>query len=327
MSKILFLGDPHLKINNFQQSVAFLKWVDTVVEKYKPDIVCNLGDTFDSHAVVRSEISSEFKAHVKRVTLYCDYWHVLGNHEMFKPHDATYHALQAFDLPKFTVFDKRADIGDITIVPYVTNYEDFPLDTNKICITHNTFIGTDYGFKIENTGIDAGKVSADIIISGHIHKRQSFGKVVYPGTPFAHNANDVDEIKGLLLFDTKTFEQEFIESPFPMWKNVEFVVSSDNPLSNLNEILKKVLNSKDKFILKITGPKVELSAYLKTKEYLSIIKDAHVLPKLIANDKVKQKVSIKATSISDIMHEYVDKVYDGNIDKQLILQKIDKLLK
>lgn len=328
--KILFIGDPHLKINNFQQCVDVLKWINSVAHKYQPDVVCNLGDTFDTHGVVRSELLKEFKNHVESITKWSglQYWYVLGNHDQYKPKDNKYHALQAFNISGFRLFDKVEQMGDdITIVPYVQEYEDFPLNTKKICITHNTFIGTDYGFKIENAGIDADKVSANVIISGHIHKRQSFGKVIYPGTPFAHNANDVDEIKGLLLFDTETFEQQFIESPFPKWTNIVFEVSSGNQFSDLNKILKNTLNDKDKFILKITGPKVELSAYLKSKEYLTITKDKNVLPKLIANDKVKQKVSIKATSMSDIMNEYVDKVYDGNIDKQLILQKIEKLLK
>lgn len=326
--KILNIGDPHLKINNFQQCVDVLKWIETIVAELKPDVVINLGDTFDTHAVVRSELLKEFKDHVERiVALQCEYWYVLGNHDQYKPKDSKYHALQMFNIERFRLFDKVEHVDDdITIVPYVQEFEDFPLDTKKICITHNTFIGADYGFKREDAGIDAAKVAADIIISGHIHKRQKFGKVIYPGTPFAHNANDVDEVKGLLLFDTVTFEEQFIESPFPKWRSIEFVATAENPLSNLTEQLKTSLTDNDKFIVKVHGPKVELTAYFKSKEYLAAVKGKNVLPKPIPNDKTKQKVSIKATSMRDIMGEYVDKVYDGGIDKQLILQQIDRIL-
>jgi hypothetical protein len=31
MSRILFIGDPHLKITNFEQSIAFLKWIEETV--------------------------------------------------------------------------------------------------------------------------------------------------------------------------------------------------------------------------------------------------------------------------------------------------------
>lgn len=328
MSKILLIGDPHLKINNFQQSVELLRWIEQIVAEYNPDIVCNLGDCFDTHAVVRSELMKEFKDHVLTVTKTCEYWYVLGNHDQFRPKDAKYHALQPFNIDRLTVFDETTHIDDLntTVVPYVQDFEDFPLQTRKICITHNTFIGADYGFKREDAGVNADKVSADVIISGHIHKRQTFGKVIYPGTPYAHNANDVDETKGLLLFDSETLEQKFIESPFPKWRNLEFTVSADNSFANLNDMLKQELNEKDKFILKVTGPKIELTAYFKSKPYLALVKGKNVMPKPIAIDKTKQKVSIKATSMRDIMGEYVEKVYDGSIDKQLILQKIDKLL-
>jgi DNA repair exonuclease SbcCD nuclease subunit len=327
--RILFIGDPHLKINTFQQSIDLLRWIEQISLREKPDVVCNLGDTFDTHGVVRSELLKEFRDHVENITFNTgiEYWYVLGNHDQFKPKDSKYHALQTFDICNFKVFDTVQNVGDdITIVPYVQEFEDFPLNTKSICITHNTFIGADYGFKREDAGVNADKVSADIIISGHIHKRQTFGKVTYPGTPYSYNANDVDEVKGLLLFDTETFEQRFIESPFPKWASLEFTVTSDNPISNFNEVLKQNLNDKDKFILKVHGPKVELTAYFKSKEYLTIVKGKSILPKPIPNDKTKVKVSIKATSIHDIMNEYVDKVYDGSLDKQLILQKIDKVL-
>lgn len=321
MSKILFIGDPHLRMNDFEQSIKFLRWTEEQVEIHNPDIICNLGDTFHDHAVLRSELLKEFQDHI--INCKKEYWYVLGNHDQYKPKDSKYHALQIFNIPNFRVFDKITEVPEhkITVVPYVQEFKDFPLNTQSICITHNTFIGADYGFKREDCGVNADKISADIIISGHIHKRQSFGKVVYPGTPYAHNASDVDQTKGLLLFDTSTFEQIFIESPFPKWRGLEFEVAHDNPLTNLHELLKAELNEQDKWIIKVSGPKIELTAYFKSKQYLKLIKNKKVVSKAIPTDKAKQKVQIKATSIENIMSEYIDKVYDGGIDKQLILQK------
>jgi len=326
MSKILFIGDLHLKINNFEQCINVLKWIEEMVDVHKPDIVCNLGDTFDTHAVVRSELLKEFKDHVSRITPKCPYWYVLGNHCQYKPKDAKYHALQCFNIPNFHVFDKTTELEGITIVPYVAKFEDFPLQTQSICITHNTFIGADYGFKREDCGVNADKVSADIIISGHIHRRQSFGKVTYPGTPFANSANDVDQSKGILLFNTENFEQLFIESPFTRWRGLEFEVTATNTIQNLHELLKIELNSVDKWIIKASGPKIELAAYFKSEIFLDLIKGKKVVTKAIPTDKNKQKVQIKATSIEDIMSEYVNKVYDGGLDKQLILHKINDII-
>lgn len=330
MAKMLFIGDPHLRINDFQQSVALLRWIESVVIEHKPDVVCNLGDTFHNHAVLRSEIMKEFRDHISNINdNNATYWYVLGNHDQYKPKDNKYHALQSFDQHEgFVVFDKpRTDILDVTIVPYVQDFADFPLDTNRICITHNTFIGADYGFRREDCGIDASRVAADIIISGHIHKRQTFGKVIYPGTPVAHNATDVDEVKGLLLFDTTTFEQLFIQAPFPIWRSIQLEVGQEFSIEDLHTTLKNTLDTTNKWILKISGPKSELTPYLKSSKYNNLISNKNVIVKsnLIDSDK-QNRIKIEATSPSKIVSDYVDKVYSGALDKQLIIRKAQEII-
>ena len=207
-------------------------------------------------------------------------------------------------------------------------FADFPHNTLPIVLTHNTFIGADYGFKREDCGIDADKISAEIIISGHIHKRQSFGKVHYPGTPFAHNATDVEQTKGLLLFDTKTYEQKFIESPFPKWRSIEFEVDQHRPTTALHTLLEQTLDGTNKWIVKVSGPKVELAAYFKSKKYLKLIEGKDVVSKSVPTDSEKQnRVKIKASSIEDIVSEYIDKVYSGGEDKSLIVKRAHEIIK
>lgn len=330
--KILFIGDPHLRVNDFEQGIEFLKWVEEVALLHKPDVVCNLGDTFHNHAVLRSELMTEFRNHVNNIVA-CGskYWYVLGNHDQYKPKDNKYHALQTFEgLQGLTIFDTITGLPkhNITVVPYVQKYEDFPLSATGLLITHNTFIGADYGFKREDCGINADKSNADLIISGHIHKRQQFGKVIYPGTPYAHNATDVDQTKGLLLFDTTNFEQTFIESPFPKWKSLEFEISPELNIAGLHAALSKMLNSIDKWILKVTGPKAELSAYFKSKQYFKLIDGKNVIVKTNPTDAEKQnRVQIKSSGPADIIDEYVRKVYSGGADKLLIIHKAQEIIK
>lgn len=328
MAKILFIGDPHLRISHFEQAVAFLRWTEEMVQLHKPDIVCNLGDTFHDHAVLRSEIVKEFNDHVDNVAI--PYWYVLGNHDQYKPKDSKYHALQVFNNPNLRVFDKITELPEhnITVVPYVTKFEDFPTQTKSICITHNTFIGADYGFKREDCGVNADKVIADVIISGHIHKRQNFGNVIYPGTPYAHNATDVDQTKGLLLFDTASYEQTFLESPFPKWRSLEFEIDQLNNIATLHTTLEQTLDSINKWILKVTGPKAELSAYFKSKKYFKLIDGKNVIVKTNPTDSEKAtRVQIKSSGVNEIIDEYVKKVYSGGADKSLIIHKAQEIIK
>lgn len=327
MSKILLIGDPHLKISNLQTAKKFLDWVADVVDQIRPDKVVNLGDTFDTHSVLRSELLAEFKKHVLRITAYCEYIYVLGNHDMFKPNDSTYHALQPFmdEYGNFTVIDKmvhRDDLG-ITFVPYLPNHDLFPSETLSICITHQTFLGCDFGGYKPESGIDPDNVSADLIISGHIHKKQSFGKVVYPGSPYAQSMKDINQIKGLMVLDTKTFKTSFIQTPLPSWRSLEIDVSNiDDTISTVKDLINPI----DNWVVVFTGPRKEISALLDSKEWKSLCNKVHISTrtKYIDSNRVQQ-VKINSYTVTDIAAEYIDKVYSGGLDKALIKKTMRQL--
>lgn len=319
--KIVFSGDPHLKITKFELSLAFLKWINQVIIEQQPDWFVNLGDTFDTHAVTRSEIMSEFRAHLDFVmaNTNASYIYVLGNHDTYKPNDRKYHALQTMVglYPgRFIVVDKRMDIGNITLVPYMHNHQEFPKDTKEILIAHQTFVGADYGYMRPEVGVDAGLVSAELIISGHIHKRQNFGKVYYPGTPFAADAKDMDQIKGVMVLETDTYEQVFITSPFSHWRQLSFILSPEVTIGDVHEEILAKINERDHWTIGIKGTKSEILGYLNSSKYRDAVAGCDIKPKHEFIDTDKRKVKIESLSMETIFTEFIDKVYSGNLPKQ-----------
>jgi DNA repair exonuclease SbcCD nuclease subunit len=246
------------------------------------------------------------------------YVYVLGNHDMSKPSDAKYHALRSMvglHPGRFIIVDKRMDIGNITLVPYMHNHQDFPKDTKEIVIAHQTFVGADYGYTRPEVGVDAGLVSAELIISGHIHKRQNFGKVYYPGTPFAADAKDMDQIKGVMVLDTDTYNQVFIPSPFPLWRHLAFTLSPEVTIADVHTGLVTALNNKDHWVLDLTGTKSEIMGYLNSNKYRDAVEGCDIKPNHTFTDKDKRKVKIQSLSMETIFNEYIDKVYSGNLSK------------
>jgi DNA repair exonuclease SbcCD nuclease subunit len=330
--KILFIGDPHLKINKFELAKQFLNWIESVVVEYQPDLIVNLGDTFNDHATLRSEILTEFMAHVDKVRLMCPYVYLLGNHDMWKHNDSKYHALKHLKdkIPRFHIIDEIVDFNDhLTFVPYQPDLSLFPTKTKEICIAHQTFKGSDFGSIVSQEGVDAEAVSAEIIISGHIHKRQILGKVYYPGSPFAQNINDIDQIKGVDIFCTETYKFQFIENPLPKWRGIHLLFSTTNTVDELNRTLIENHNSlggDDFWVIEIEGPKTEIISYINSKDFCTIIKDKRVRIRPIFTDKEKKKHTIKASSINDIISQYIDVVYSGGLDKVLLKSKALNLL-
>jgi DNA repair exonuclease SbcCD nuclease subunit len=246
---------------------------------------------------------------------------------MYKPSDATYHALQAFNLDAMRVIDERTDIGDITFVPYIHDFQNFPRDTKKICIAHQTFVGADYGYYRPDVGVDADKVDAEIIISGHVHKRQSFGKVHYPGTPFSHDLNDINQEKGVMVFDTETYEMDFIYSPFPRWRGIKLDMSDMQSVDELHTNIENTVTPEDNWVIDVTGPKVEIVSYLDSKKWLNLQKKCSVRmrPTYTDSNRVERK-KISAVNMSDIVCEYIDKIYAGTLDKAALKDRAAQVL-
>lgn len=329
MSKILVIGDPHLKITKFDLAQTFLRWVTGLIIEHQPDMVINLGDTFDTHSVIRSEILSEFKNHVQQVVdAGISYKYILGNHDMFTPKDSKYHALQVFNIDGFEVMDRitHDHSAGISYVPYIHNFHEFPLETQPICFAHQQFVGCDYGYYRPDIGTDADKVSAEIIISGHIHKRQTFGKVIYPGTPFAQNVNDVNQEKGVMIFDTETYACLYLDSPLPKYMGLKFEMAQDFTVEDMHNALFQSLTEKDHWIVDMTGPQAELTAYIDSKDLARLRSKYNIRVRTTWTNKSRSKVQIKATSMNDILNTYVDKVYDGSLDRATIKDKILKIL-
>lgn len=328
--KVLFIGDPHLKINRFDLAMQFLAWLDKVIFEQRPDLVVNLGDTFDTHAVLRSEVTTEFMRHVyKIIGEGIPYVYLLGNHDMYKPNDAKYHAMLPFKdkIKGLYVVDKPQDLFGMTFVPYQPDGSTFPTKTRKIVIAHQTFIGGDYGPIRATEGVDPRSLNTcELVISGHIHKRQRLvdhevgPEIVYVGSPFSQSASDVDQSKGISVFDMGTYAETFIPTILPTWRRLHVVVSQSTGIEIVHQLVQQdISGSKDHWVLELEGPKAEIVGYLGSTEYIKAINGVDVKVKTKFNDNEKKKLAIEARTMELIVSEYVAKVYNGSIDKNELL--------
>lgn len=328
--KVIFLGDPHLRINKFTLATQFLSWVNQFIVEQKPDLVVNLGDALDTHAIIRSEVLNELMNHIYHVVDQgIPYVYLTGNHDYFNPKDSKYHALLPFKnrINHLHVIDAPQDLFGMTFVPYLANANDFPKTTLPICIAHQTFLGADYGPINALDGVDAETISADIIISGHIHKKHNLGKVVYVGSPYSQDASDANQIKGISVFDTDTFEWVFHQTPLPTWRSFKYELGGNNNADALHQSLATALaNQTDHYVVEITGPKAEVVAYVESTKYLKLVKGLSIRLKTVFTDKERKKVSINAISMEQIVSDFVSKVYNGSLDKQKVLQKAKEVL-
>lgn len=332
MSRVLFIGDMHLKINRFDLALRFLNWLNQLIEEQKPDLVINLGDSWDTHAVLRSEIACEFMAHVyKTIDKGIPYVYLLGNHDQYRPNDSKYHAMLPYKdrITNLYVVDKTQDLFGMTFVPYQVDGNTFPKQTLPICVAHQTFLGADYGPIRATEGVDPKSVrGAELIISGHIHTKSIIGdRVYYVGSPFSQSASDVDQIKGITIVETDTFRQTFHETPLPTWRRLVITVDRVNTIDIVHQLVQQdISGSKDHWVLELEGPKAEIVGYLGSEEYLKAINGVDIKVKTKYTDKEKKKLSIESKSMEHILSEYVSKVYNGSLSKESLLEVAKAIL-
>jgi len=326
--KVLFCGDKHLKINRFDLAKSFLSWLNEQLVIVKPDLYVCLGDDMDGHSIICSQLLAELRFHFDYIlSLGIPIIYVVGNHDGFRPNSITYHALQSMvGIHKnFYVIDKVQDLFGMTFVPFIYDPLLFPTRTLPICVAHQTFRGSDYGAIITKDGVDSTLLKGtEIVISGHIHKRQRFqaskdsADILYVGSPFSQSASDINQVKGISIFDTETYAEIFIQCPMPMWRSASFTVDPVYTLECIHNDLMYTLNDTDHWVIELTGPKAELIGYLGSKGSREILAKKNIKVKTVFTDKEKKLIQIKATSINLIIGEYIDKVYTGAIDRELL---------
>ena len=332
MSYELIIGDPHLKVSNLENVNKFLNWICSLVESEDINRIVILGDVFHTHAVVRSEVMSVFTSFLCRVTEKTSVILLVGNHDMVSHSQTSVHALEPFkNYKNVTVVDCPTVINNDLFLPFMNSdsawqmaFDEFATNCSHV-YCHQMFVGANMGFARSSDGVKVPD-HAKLIINGHIHKAQfiscgAFSPGVWcPGSPYAQEANDVDEDKGVYLFDKSTSTTIFKHSPLPAWRTYRATVS------DYESVIRK-MNMIDRNHLVLSGPSVELTAVLGSETFKKLKKEFKFSLKKESTSGTKMitnKVSSK--TISDAVTTYIDHVYSGSIDKQTLKAKCLEVL-
>jgi predicted phosphodiesterase len=203
--KVLMVGDPHATIEELPDCERMVDRIIEVVKIEQPDTVLFLGDQHHNHAVVRVEIIDFWRRAYWRIRSEVQKYNpaetpivcLIGNHDRPGDSSSQAHAMQAYEDLVFPV-DQHVRVNGILLLSYHHDGNDFIKSCNlypeyKTVICHQTFDGSKYenGFYAKD-GIALEQIPQQVVISGHIHSPQKFGKVWYPGAPRWRTSSDVN---------------------------------------------------------------------------------------------------------------------------------------
>lgn len=224
--RILFVGDAHVTADELEDSQRLIDYIAYVANETGPDEICFLGDQHHNHSLLRVEVLHFWRKALEKlpgsITM------LVGNHD--RPHDRNYlgHGLIAYE-KEAHVIDQVLRLGSVVYVPWMPN--DQFVETVKglfgdLLICHQTFNGAKYDNGMyAPDGVDVEVVkNFKKVVSGHIHKPQSFANIEYVGSPRWRTLGDANQKRNLMVYNSETGSAQY----FPMEGTCEAIYVHDD---------------------------------------------------------------------------------------------------
>ena len=344
--RILIVGDPHGKITNIKVFRQFLEILLLVQERQAPDLVVILGDLFDTHAIIRSEILNLWIRYLKR----CKIRHILlkGNHDEVGPKSSD-HALGALSAWA-TIADEPLEVASVSyfsegrgglteqdhaaarmvFLPYVDSPDKFqkmlePYQPHggQLLFCHQSFNGAKFhnGF-YDPYGIPIEWVQNwKYVVVGHIHNGQELANIWYPGTPLQHNFADSGEEKSLWLLDTVKMERTKIPVDLPGFVQKEF--------TSAGEVVGWLQQQDPRHAYKVvlSDTRSAIAALRESQEYRDLRRKSRIEISSTYTDKaLVQKISDALTK-EQMLQEYIGKYLTTDLDRDRLLGLCQEFLR
>uniref|UniRef100_A0A7V3J9P1 Calcineurin-like phosphoesterase domain-containing protein n=1 Tax=candidate division CPR3 bacterium TaxID=2268181 RepID=A0A7V3J9P1_UNCC3 len=212
--KAFVFGDIHLGKYSIkpveEASEKVFEWVNSVLDRYKVEMVIFLGDRFrsrDPEGVIRDYADKGFLGISARVPVIC----LVGNHDMYFKENSEINSYGVLEEWKSIIIVKDARVMEFrgkklgfAAFGYLGIASEEELD---FLFMHDLIQDVAVW---SNSSVKADSIAAKRVYGGHLHRRQRYGKVMYVGTPYRQSFGDGDVVGGLVL-DMDTGEEIWVE--------------------------------------------------------------------------------------------------------------------
>ena len=255
------------------------------------------------------------------------YWFP-GNHDLFYKDKRDIHS-SAFGrhIPGVTVVDCVTTLDDVTLVPWLVGDEWKTISQTKSKYMFGHFELPLFYMNAMVQMPDHGELQAehfkhqDFVFSGHFHKRQQRGKIVYMGNAFPHNFADTwDDERGMMTLEWNG-EPQFTDWPdAPKYRTVK---------------LSRLIDEKDNIMKSKMYLKVNLDIDI-TFEEANFLKETFMAEHDIREiSLIQEKNNVEGTiddspdtkfeSVDQIVTEQLVNIESESFDKKLLLDIYNNL--
>lgn len=247
---------------------------------------------------------------------------IAGNHDLFYRDKRDVHSVEwAKHLPNVTIIDNWFEGGDVVIAPWLCgdDWRQLEHKRGKYLFGHFELPHFILNAMIEMP--DHGELQTshvgqfDYVFSGHFHKRQQKGNVIYVGNAFPHNYSDVnDDARGMMIL-------EWDGKP-------EFRTWADAPKYRIYS-LSEILDRPEELLLNNSYIKVNLDIDLSFEEAAFIretlvpqysLREMTLIPmKADLETDSTDYTNTAFESVDAIIQKQIEELQEGSFEKKLLL--------
>lgn len=320
---ILFIGDPHFKINNIEYIPLFTTKIINVVNSYKPDFVVVAGDLLDNHDRVDVEPFNLAVQFINLIRERTKTFILVGNHDyknnqQFLTNNHWMNSLKYWNnvviVDNITTYRVRQ--LNFLFVPYVppgrfvealeTKISQENFKYYKGIFAHQEFYGCSLG-AITSTNGDKWKLDWPMVISGHIHNKQWCQRnIYYPGSGMQHAfGQSENNTISMLKFDHNELKYEEIDLKMPKLTIKYLSVQEAYSLNLKNTDIKK-------FKIVLNGTTEEFQIFKKNLKYKQLLADGIKLAFKLKKDMVVPTI-VSEKKFIDVLNKKIREENDPEL--------------
>jgi DNA repair exonuclease SbcCD nuclease subunit len=312
-----------------QDCEDFVDWFITEAEKEGCDTCIFLGDWHHNRNTINlTTLDSSLRCLEKLGAAFDQFFWFPGNHDLFYKDKRDVHS-SAFGrhIPGVTVVDRVTTLDDVTLVPWLVGDEWKTMKDLKSRYVFGHFELPSFYMNAMVQMPDHGELqrsdltSPEYVFSGHFHKRQHNGNVVYIGNAFPHNFADTwDDDRGMMFMEWGGVPQYRNWPDAPKFRSLK--------LSRLIE--EKDTLMKSKMYLKVN---LDIDISFEEANFIkeTFVKEHDVREISLIQDKdnvdilIEDQTDAKFESVDQIVTEQLVNIESDSFDKSTLLEIYNNL--
>ena len=300
---VLFIGDPHIQVDNLPEVELLLEALINVATEKNPDIICIAGDLLHTHERLHTTAMNKACEMIDNLRLIAPTYVLVGNHDYIQNQQflTDNHWMTGLKEWKNTTIVDRVIFeevnGEILVfTPYVPpgRFEEAlntcREDWKKACVifAHQEFRGCKMGAIVSVEG-DKWPVEYPNVVSGHIHSRQKPQEnVYYSGAAMQHAFGESDKNTiAFLTIESGSYDLEEIDLGLPRKKILYMDVEDLDKYEGGS--------TEDKVRITVSGDYDQFKAAKKTGAYKKLVEKG---VKVVFKAKKSKKAGSKLTDSS-----------------------------